>query len=121
MQPQLGTQQGAEGIELPDGFADVAFGQVRDRNLSTLACTQILIAHRLSTIRDADLILVLHDGVLAESGSHADLLDRGGRYATLVAAQLDGHSDTTSADGRTARIKANAAAIPHSDNTQERR
>jgi ATP-binding cassette, subfamily B, bacterial len=62
------------------------------RNLSALDCTQILIAHRLSTVRDADLIVVLHDGTIAEHGAHEDLLDRGGRYAALVAAQLDAHT-----------------------------
>ena len=64
------------------------------RNLSAMDCTQILIAHRLSTVRDADLILVLHDGKIAEKGTHAELLSRAGRYSTLVAAQLDGHGDT---------------------------
>ena len=52
------------------------------RNLSTLDCTQILIAHRLSTVRDADLIMVLHDGTITEAGPHADLLSRGGGYAS---------------------------------------
>jgi ABC-type bacteriocin/lantibiotic exporter with double-glycine peptidase domain len=58
------------------------------RNLATLDCTQIVIAHRLSTVRDADVILVLDGGQLAESGSHAELLARDGRYASLVGAQL---------------------------------
>ena len=100
---------------------DAVTEAVIHRNLSTLACTQILIAHRLSTIRDADLILVLHDGLLAESGAHADLVACGGRYAALVAAQLNGHSDTTSADGRAAHPGATAAAIPQPDSTLERR
>ncbi len=45
--------------------------------------TVITIAHRLSTVADADRIVVLEDGVIVEEGSHADLLARKGRYASL--------------------------------------
>ncbi|NUK09247.1 ABC transporter ATP-binding protein [Streptomyces lunaelactis] len=46
--------------------------------------TTITIAHRLSTVRDADQIVVLDAGRIAERGSHEDLLDGDGRYAALV-------------------------------------
>ncbi|MGF7207685.1 ATP-binding cassette subfamily B protein [Skermanella aerolata] len=49
--------------------------------------TTLVIAHRLSTIVHADEILVLEDGCIAERGSHAALLNRGGAYAALWARQ----------------------------------
>ncbi len=45
--------------------------------------TTIAVAHRLSTIANADMILVLHHGEVAERGTHDELLERGGLYSTL--------------------------------------
>jgi len=45
--------------------------------------TAIVIAHRLTTVRDADIIYVLADGNIAESGNHTELVTAGGHYAKL--------------------------------------
>jgi ATP-binding cassette subfamily B protein len=51
--------------------------------------TTIAIAHRLSTVINADVIFVIADGRVAESGTHHELLERGGVYAKLVSEQLN--------------------------------
>ncbi|WP_018886885.1 ABC transporter ATP-binding protein [Paenibacillus massiliensis] len=50
--------------------------------------TSFVIAHRLSTIQDADLILVMKDGRIAEQGTHQELLERKGFYASLYTSQF---------------------------------
>jgi len=55
--------------------------------------TVIAIAHRLSTIRDADIIAVIKDGIVAESGNHDQLMARNGIYAELHRTQFDTTSD----------------------------
>jgi ATP-binding cassette subfamily B protein len=52
--------------------------------------TSLVIAHRLSTIREADQILVIDGGQVAESGRHEDLLAGGGLYAELYHTQFAG-------------------------------
>ena len=51
--------------------------------------TSFVIAHRLSTIKNADLILVLKDGDVIESGNHEELLEKGGFYADLYNSQFE--------------------------------
>lgn len=50
--------------------------------------TTLVIAHRLSTVQNADLICVMDDGRVIETGRHADLVARGGAYSDLVRSQL---------------------------------
>jgi ATP-binding cassette subfamily B protein len=52
--------------------------------------TAFVIAHRLSTVRDADRIVVIKDGEIAEAGNHSELLANGGYYASLVEGQAEG-------------------------------
>lgn len=61
-------------------------------NLTRMSCTRIILAHRLSTIATADIILVMSNGEVVESGTHAELLARKGHYRKLFAAQL-GHEE----------------------------
>ncbi len=56
--------------------------------LLTKGRTSFTIAHRLSTVRDADIILVMKDGDIVESGSHSELLAKGGFYAELWQSQF---------------------------------
>jgi ATP-binding cassette subfamily B protein len=75
------------------------------RNLMDLSShsTTLIIAHRLSTVVHADEIIVLDQGVIAERGTHRQLLARGGHYAALWEAQ---HSVITR------EAEANAAVVP---------
>ncbi len=57
--------------------------------------TTLVIAHRLSTVQNADLICVMEDGRIAETGRHSELIGRDGRYAQLAQAQLMSEPEAT--------------------------
>ncbi len=57
----------------------------------TTGAVTVLVSHRFSTVRMADLIVVMADGRVAEMGSHAELLRRGGRYAELFELQASAY------------------------------
>ncbi|HEX4976952.1 MAG TPA: ABC transporter ATP-binding protein [Nocardioides sp.] len=69
-----------------DSESEVAVQRALDRALQ--GRTSLVIAHRLSTVRRADLILVVDDGRVVQSGTHADLLAQGGLYADLYETQF---------------------------------
>ena len=76
---------------------DTASEQLVQEALERLRSTRttIVIAHRLSTIENADRLLVIKDGRIAESGTHAELIAKGEHYAALYRSQFSapGHSD----------------------------
>ncbi|MEU4197251.1 ABC transporter ATP-binding protein [Kribbella sp. NPDC026611] len=59
----------------------------------TAGATRLLVSHRLNAVRMADRIVVLADGVVAEQGSHADLIRANSRYAELFHRQAAGYRD----------------------------
>ncbi|WP_091763697.1 ABC transporter ATP-binding protein [Blastococcus aurantiacus] len=69
-----------------DSESEAAVQRALDTALS--GRTSLVIAHRLSTVRSADQILVVDDGRIVESGTHAELLALGGRYADLYRTQF---------------------------------
>ena len=75
-----------EATSSVDTRTEVLIQQAMD-NLTT-GRTSFVIAHRLSTIKNADLILVLDNGDIIEQGTHAELLEKGGAYATLYNSQF---------------------------------
>ncbi|MFN5883916.1 MAG: hypothetical protein ACK445_01130, partial [Bacteroidota bacterium] len=50
--------------------------------------TALIISHRVSTVKDADYIMLLDNGSITEEGTHAELLIKNGRYASLYRKQL---------------------------------
>jgi ATP-binding cassette subfamily B protein len=73
--------------------------------LRTLAAgrTVFFVSHRFATVRDADRILVLHDGQLVEMGGHDDLVAAGGRYADLFRLQAEAYLDVAQRSSQSSR------------------
>jgi ATP-binding cassette subfamily B protein len=72
-----------------DSESEVAVQRALDQALE--GRTSLVIAHRLSTVRNADLILVVDEGRVVQSGTHAELLSQGGLYAVLYETQFAVH------------------------------
>ncbi|MEG2037780.1 MAG: ATP-binding cassette domain-containing protein, partial [Ruthenibacterium sp.] len=77
-----------EATSSVDTRTEVAIQKAMDQLMQ--GRTSFIIAHRLSTIRNADMILVMRDGDIVETGSHDELLARGGFYAELYQSQFSG-------------------------------
>ena len=65
-------------------------GRLVSEGYSGFNCTSFIVAHRLSTIRSADVIIVMKDGHIIETGNHEELLEKGGFYARLYNSQFEG-------------------------------
>jgi ATP-binding cassette subfamily B protein len=83
---------GPKILILDDAFSSVDT-ETEERILSGLRAyrqnrTVILISHRISTVKDADLIVVLNEGEVAEKGTHEELLAEDGLYSELYEMQL---------------------------------
>jgi ATP-binding cassette subfamily B protein len=76
--------------------------------------TSIVVAHRISTVKDADEILVLDEGRIAERGTHRDLLERNGIYAQMYRRQLlEEELDVdTEKDEHERRVRSSQESIP---------
>ena len=79
-------------LDEPTSALDVESEHLIQRALKALlhGRTAFVIAHRLSTVRDADRIVVIKDGEIAEAGNHTELLAKGGYYASLLNKQTTG-------------------------------
>ncbi len=62
----------------------------RATDLALSGRTALVVAHRLSTIIHADVIMVIRGGLLVEQGTHAELMRKGGVYASLFTLQFGG-------------------------------
>lgn len=76
-----------EATSSVDTRTEILIQQAMDKLM--LGRTSFIIAHRLSTIQNADLILVLKDGDIVESGTHKELMKKKGFYAELYNSQFD--------------------------------
>eukprot|EP01090_Pellita_catalonica_P010235 TRINITY_DN2169_c0_g2_i2.p1 TRINITY_DN2169_c0_g2~~TRINITY_DN2169_c0_g2_i2.p1 ORF type:complete len:607 (-),score=91.41 TRINITY_DN2169_c0_g2_i2:35-1597(-) len=71
-----------------DAESEALVQEAIDKLLEFGDCTVVLVAHRLSTVVNADVIAVVNNGEIAETGTHEELLEEGGIYAKLVHRQV---------------------------------
>ena len=77
-----------------DAYTELLIQKAMDKILK--GRTAIVIAHRLSTVRNADQIVVIENGVIAEAGEHDELMAKGGLYKRLYEMQFKTESESPS-------------------------
>ena len=87
-----------EATSALDTYTEQSLLQNINSILKDKARTSVFVAHRLRTISDSDKIIVMQDGHVAESGTHAQLIDQGGLYSTLWHAQETSLGDNGDAE-----------------------
>ena len=85
-----------EATSALDAESEAQVQEALDKMIAAGGRTVIIVAHRLSTVKNADKIAVMDQGVVAEEGTHAELLERDGIYAKLVSRQLESLSQVNS-------------------------
>ena len=91
-----------EATSALDAASERAVQAAIDAMIASGRMTVLVIAHRLSTVRSADMIFALERGAVAETGTHDQLLARGGLYAQLVERQRAAGLDDRQAAARVA-------------------
>jgi ATP-binding cassette subfamily B protein len=99
-----------EATSALDAESEASVQAALDNLISKGNCTVILVAHRLSTVVNAHQIAVIDKGRVVESGSHTELVARGGTYARLVARQMQKSANTLEL-GHTAASGAAASDV----------
>ncbi|KAI1489966.1 P-loop containing nucleoside triphosphate hydrolase protein [Biscogniauxia mediterranea] len=110
-----------EATSALDTHTEQALMQNINSILREKARTSVFVAHRLRTIYDADLIIVLREGRVAEQGTHKELIDQGGLYSELWSAQETLFSADGSAKEAVASGKAGNDEVEAGPNEQQPR
>lgn len=105
-----------EATSALDAESELVVQQALDKIMENR--TTIVVAHRLTTIQDVDTIMVLKNGRVIESGSHSELLSKGGEYATLVSLQMTKHSGEHQPSSTCHRETSESFSFPVSSNLE---
>ena len=116
------VEQGAGLVLLDEPTAQLDVrgeAEIFERLLNaTRDVTTILVSHRFSTVRRADRICVLEGGRIVESGSHDELMERGGRYRTMFDLQAERFAEGEDDDLIALSPAGETAPLPHAEDDE---